>query len=333
MNKIFLYCLILLFLLGCNEKPAFSDARIVYVNDFEISQSLKGEKLDYIEHIGFMGCELMYPYLMLNLYKQANYVALYNLVERSYEGDFFTQGGGPEEFADFNILNQNNDSTFWVNDLYNRRLSEYVIKQDGDGVQMVRRNVVKYNHLSDDIYSVFVNGAHSPFYYKCFSIKEGVAIRKSSGGINIHPYNRKFTMSDMNHFTMLADCMKSDGTKMASLTGIFDQVDIVSLTSMEENLCLATTPIKSWESYENTSRDEYVYPYLSLPRCNDEYIATLHDDSGKKEFLIFDWTGNGVCRCFVDENLVDFAIDWERKVIYGVSDNEEIFVYDISFLK
>lgn len=333
MNKIFLYCLILLFLLGCNEKPAFSDARIVYVNDFEISQSLKGEKLDYINHIGFMGCELMYPYLMLNLYKQPNYVALYNLLERSYEGDYFTKGGGPDEFADFVILNQNNDSTFWVNDLGKRRLSEYAITQEDGKVQMVRQNIVKYNHLLDDIYSVFINDVNSPFYYKCFSVEEGVSIRKSLDATKIYPYNRKFTMNDMNHFTMLADCMKSDGTKMASLTGLFDQVEIVSLTSTEENLCLATSPVKSWASYENTSRDEYAYPYLSLPRCDDRYIATLHDDSGTKEFLVFDWMGNGICRCPVNENLVDFAIDWERNVIYGVSDDEGIFIYDVSFLK
>lgn len=65
-----------------------------------------GEKTICI--ICLFGCNLM-----LNLYKQDHYVALYNLEERSYEGDFFTKGGGPEEFADFVVLNQNNNSTFW----------------------------------------------------------------------------------------------------------------------------------------------------------------------------------------------------------------------------
>ena len=96
---------------------------------------------------------------------------------------------------------------------------------------------------------------------------------------------------------------------------------------------MATSPLKSWASYENTSRNEYTYPYLSLPRCDDRYIVTLHDNFGKKEILIFDWSGNGVCQCPLNENLVDFAIDWKRKMIYSVSDNEEIFIYDVSFLK
>lgn len=333
MNKIFLFCVISLLFCGCKEKSAFSDARIVYVNNYNMIQPLKGEKLDYIEHIGFIGCELMYPYLMLNLHKQSNFLALYNIVERTCEGTFFTQGGGPEEFVSFNMLNQINDSTFWVNDLGKRRLSEYAIKREGGDVKMVRRNIVRYDNLMDDIFTMFINGVGEPFYYKCFSVEEGVSVRNSSDEAKVYPYSRKFTMNDMNHFTMLADCMNSDRTKMASLTGIFDQVEIVSLTSTEENLCLATSPLKSWASYENTSRNEYTYPYLSLPRCDDRYIATLHDNSGKKEILIFDWSGNGVCQCPVNENLVDFAIDWKRNMIYGVSDNEEIFMYDVSFLK
>ena len=131
MIKFFVFFIISLFLYGCEKKSAFSDARIVYIKNYDMIQPLKGEKLDYIEHIGFIGCELMYPYLMLNLHKQSNFLALYNIVEHTCEGTFFVQGGGPEEFISFNVLNQINDSTFWVNDLGKRRLSEYAIKREG----------------------------------------------------------------------------------------------------------------------------------------------------------------------------------------------------------
>lgn len=301
--------------------------RIVYAEKFDVEKELVGERIDYIHHIGFMGCELMYPYLLLNLYKQENYIALYDIEQEKHIGDFFKKGEGPEEFMDFCILNRNNDSSFWVNDVLKKQATQYKISDDEE---VAIRKVLSLDYEMNEVYTLFIHEDTS-FTYKVHLWNEGVCFLNNRHTTKIFPYNKAHSRSELNNIMTLADCMKNDETKKASLTGTFDQMEIISLHNHpQESFCVTTSrDIKSWDIYKKKERSDLTDYYLSLPRCNDKYIATLHIDNGRKEFLLFDWEGNGRYKYQVKEDLVDFCIDWRRKVIYGTTSNEEIYKYQV----
>ena len=63
---ILLFCIVLV--CSCSNTTNISNGEQVFIDIFDNTYYLKGEKLDYIQSIGFYGCEIHYPYLFLNLY-------------------------------------------------------------------------------------------------------------------------------------------------------------------------------------------------------------------------------------------------------------------------
>ena len=103
-------------LCACKETNPISYGEVKRIKDYKVTKYLSATILEYVSNKGMYGCEVKYPYLFTNLANQKNFVAIYDLESKSYIGDFFNRGQADNEYIDFNILNQFNDSLFYVID-------------------------------------------------------------------------------------------------------------------------------------------------------------------------------------------------------------------------
>ena len=73
--------------------------------------------------------------------------------------------------------------------------------------------------------------------------------------------------------------------------------------------------------------------YISIPRCNDSLIFALYcnkEENGKKEFHVINWEGKALFKLFINEDLRDFNIDWQNGKLYGITNNDIVYVYDVN---
>ena len=131
----------------------------------------------------------------------------------------------------------------------------------------------------------------------------------------------------------LADCLKPDGKMIASLTGVLNQIDILNLEDSTQNFSVkmgdGPTSIEDIRQNRETLYDYYI----SIPRCNDSLIFALYcnkEENGKKEFHVINWEGKALFKLFINEDLRDFNIDWQNGKLYGITNNDIVYVYDVN---
>lgn len=326
---ILLFCIVLV--CSCSNTTNISNGEQVFIDKFDNTYYLKGEKLDYIQSIGFYGCEIHYPYLFLNLYNQDFHVAVYDIIKKKYYGDYFKKGPAPHEYIDFSFLNQANDSVVWINDAHRKKIKSYVLNQVNDSIHFTVNAELDYGNKKEDVFSLFVNQDFSIWEKRYDIEKMNLYFINSQRNNIVYPFHSNISRNDLNRIMTLSDGIKDDGTKIVSLTGIWDQIEIVDLINNKNNISVSTSQKRmSWENYQEKSNEELKEYYLSLPRCNDELILTLHNRDGEKEILLIDWNGNGIADFKIEEDLIDFTVDWKRQIIYGVTSDDNIYKYQFS---
>ena len=327
--KIIVGYIILLLLLfsSCEKKGNSFNGEIRYISQFRTTQHLKGEKLSYIQNIGIYGCDICYPYLLLNLGRQDSLVSIYDVEKKIFLDNMFTLGMGPNEFSSFVITQQYKDSVLVINDVHKQEISLVNL------FESVRSHNVKF------LKKISYEGMHEMVFYtdSLLWMKDVKQNRISYiCSDSLHPsqilYKEKISGSDLNHFLLLADAIKPDATKLVTLSGVLNQIDILSLDSdIGKNFSVTTSPemIRVSDLQESGYTDAFDY-FLSIPRCNDDYIMVLHvsSETQKKHLYMIDWEGNGIADYIVNEDLVDFCVDWKHHVIYGVTADEEVYVYE-----
>lgn len=313
---------------GCKQYGNSFNGNIKHIK-FPQEQNLKGERLHYINSIGFYGCDLNYPYLVLSLAKQEAQTAIYDLERKKFMGDYFHIGQGPDDFTSFVIINQNKDSLLGINDVYKRELKIINLYQTIKTQKIVYQQVLKYKeHNADNFIAL---NADSVLWVK--SYENNQLIYKHTDQIK-NMYADPLYRNTLNQMQTLSDAIKRDGSKIVSLTGILDQIDILSLTPGGDNISVTASADKTLPTIHEQQEEHFQNTtdfYLSIPRCNNDYIMVLYQSpqTQTKELQLIDWDGNGLCRYLLEEDLIDFCIDWNRKTIYGITDAEAVFKYDL----
>lgn len=318
--------IILMSLSGCYNKTENSfNGDVRYISSFDTVQSLSGEKLPYINSIGFYGCDLSYPYLMLSLAKQDSLLAIYDIEKELFLGNFFSIGSGPDDFRSFIITGQCLDSVITINDIYNKKLKMIRLPETISKKRAVYDNILEYESMHEMIFHI-----DSLLWMKNL-IDDKITYTSSKAGYPTKTlYKESIGKDDLDNMLLLSDAIKPDGNKIVSLSGVLNQIDILSLDSDIGNISVTTSNelVTFKQLQENKYKDVKDY-FLSIPRCNDRYIFALHisHDTNKKSLYVIDWDGNGVANYLLDEDIVDFCVDWNRNVIYGVTSSEEIYKY------
>lgn len=320
--------IVALLVVSCTHRVENSfNGKMRYLSGFGTVQVLSGEKLPYIHSIGSYGCDFSAPYLLLSLAKQDSLLGIYNVTKQVFLGNYFAIGAGPDDFSSFVIVNQQKDSLLMVNDVYKKELKIIRLVETVEQMQMVCLERLSYEGIHEMLFYT-----DSLMWMK--SIEDGEMTYTCSNPEYpaVSLYKERIGNLDLNHMLLLADAIKPDGSKLVSLTGVLNQIDILSLTSTDENISVTTA--KAPITFSELQDDKYEHAvdyYLSIPRCNDLYIIALHvsQDTRKKSLHVIDWQGNGVAEYLLREDLVDFCVDWKRQIIYGITSGEEVYAYQI----
>lgn len=329
MNKLLISLLLTITILwGCEKNNPITNGKQIRVQQFEKELVLTGKPLTFIESKGIFGCEVRNPYLLLNLFNQDNFIAVYDLVEGKFLGNVFTKGKTNDEYVSFDMVNMYHDSVFWTIDPIRRIVREFAYKPMAkDSSQLFKNTNTWTCNIKAELFSAFPNG-NMINTYKAFSTEEGLFYENVRTKKRINIYRQKISLNDLNRIKTLAESMKPDGSKIASFTGVWDAFDIVSLND-EQNYCIANTDeLMSWSDFNQMSDNDIPEHYLSIPRSNNDYIALLHRYAENLEILFFDWDGRAIAKCHVKEKLVDFAVDWTNLTIYGVDENDMVYQYE-----
>ena len=322
-------CFLLLCLLGCHPYPENSfNGTVRYIDHFPYEQELTGEKLPYIQSLAYYGCELVYPYLLLNLGKQDSLCGIYDLEQEAFMGNFFAYGQGPDDFNAFVITDMHNDSLLYVNDIYRHELKAIRLAPTVKEGKIMYEQIQKYEGIHEMAFCI-----GSLLWLKsCGNDRITYACQPEQAGAEKTLYKERIGDKDLNHINILADAIKPDGSKLALLPGVLNQIDILSLTSADENISATTaTKLPTLTALQEDNYADATYYYIGIPRCNDSCIMALHvhPQTQRKELHVIDWHGNALACLRLKEDLIDFCVDWERHRIYGVTPDEEVYRYDI----
>lgn len=330
-NHILSYIL-LLCLAACSSRHENSfNGTVRHIARFPVESVLEGEKLPYIQSIGFYGCDLVYPYLLLSLGKQDSLVGIYDVDKKVFLADYFAYGPGPDDFNSFVIVDLHRDSLLCVNDVYRREFRMIRLHQTVQSGRMVYEQRLKHEDIHEQVFYT-----DSLLWMKSADDNQIRYLCSDTTYPKKRLYKEEIGERDLNHMLLLADAIKPDGSKLVSLAGILDQIDILSLTSADENLSVTTSvrlpTLSQWQD------DDYAHVtdfYLGIPRCDDSCIMALHVDpeTKRKELHVIDWYGNALAKWQLREDLVDFCVDWDRSQIYGITSEEEVYVYSFQILR
>lgn len=321
--------IVLMSLSGCdNETENSFNGEVRYISSFDTVQTLSGKKLPYINSIGFYGCDVSYPYLMLGLSKQDSLLAIYDIEKELFLGNFFSIGSGPDDFRSFIITGQCQDSVITVNDIYNKKLKMIRLPETISKKCAVYYNTLEYEGMHEMIFYI------DSLLWMKNSIDDKITYTSSRVGYPIKTlYKESIGRQDLDNMLLLSDAIKPDGNKIVSLSGVLNQIDILSLDSEKGDISVTTSnelvTFKQLQKKQYKNVKDY---FLSIPRCNDKYIFALHisHDTNKKSLYVIDWNGKGVANYLLDEDVVDFCVDWNRNVIYGITSSEEVYEYNFA---
>ena len=309
------------------EKNSFN-ADIKYISHFPCEEELVGEKLSYIQDIAFYGCDLVYPYLLLSLGSQEFLTGIYDVDKKCFVRNCFAYGPGPDEFNSFIIIDIHKDSLLCVNDVYRKEFRIIRLDQTMLTGQMNYEKIVNY----EGIHEIVFYSDTLMWLKNCNNNKISYTSTNPAYPERVL-YKEKIGHRDLDNIRILADAINPDGSKLVLLAGILNQIDILSLTSADENISV-TTSSSPLPTLKDMQKDDYAHAtnyYVGIPRCNETCIMALHidDKTGGKELHAIDWKGNALACLKLKEDLIDFCVDWERNQMYGVTSTEEVYFYQL----
>ncbi|WP_106829739.1 hypothetical protein [Parabacteroides pacaensis] len=337
MKRLFLFISVfILFSCEIQEKNSFRGnmrCAVTFNKDIFLESKMDTE----IDTIGPLQIDFFLPYIITTVYRSPYFAKIYNDQLKEDLGYYFSKGLGPKEFLSFGILNQRQENPLWVQDYVNKRLYNIDLLETIKEKDASIKKRISYKEIEDPLQLFYFSD--SLFLIKSFENQKGLMyrwynpIQKNFVKNEILLYKEVLVQKDLNNIMTLADCLKPDGSKIASLTGSLNQIDILDLKDNRLNLSFTTgKQVITLQDVQEGRINDY---YLSLPRCNDHLIFALFQNkqnNNSKEIHVISWSGEPLYRLCIKEDLRDFNINWNTKILYGIDSNDIIYKYDISAL-
>ena len=323
---------------GCSgEKKNFFIGDIKLIS-FEKQCSIQGDHLN-IDSIGVSGVTILGQYLIVQIYGSNYLIQVYDLKTLSLIGNFLLKGHGPNDFGYIDIIKKEYPH-FWVQDRLYENIQLINIEDIIENKQAAAKKKLRYDNIVEPLNAFYIND--TCLLIKSFDVDKGLYYfyYNPQKGILSHEvimYNYPIT-SDILYTKMipLADCMKPDGTKIVSISGLSDQIDILDIHHPEKSISVTTTKYQyDYEHIKNIRGDEMQTFYFSYPYCSDKLVFALYENKDVSppnniELHIIDWEGNPVYNLSLDQRIGFFSIDFDSGFMYGVSEVEEkLYRYDI----
>jgi hypothetical protein len=344
MKNIRLFLLILFVVTAldsCSDKKNFGIGSIKTVR-FEKEYKVAGEHLN-VDSIGVNRVRVIDGrYLITGLYSQEYYARIYDLESLNLIGNFFRKGQGPDDFKQ-PILSQVRSPYLVIDDWGYRRIKIINIPESINNIdgRLSTRHTIKYSNaeIKDPEKVLYANDTllliksydrekETLSYFKYNPVKQKVTDE-------IMMYNYPIT-ADIRYknISVLADCIKPDGSKIVVCTRSLDQVDILDIVHPDKSISVTENDyLFDYEYVKSLGDDDRCFYCSSC--CSDNLICASYyggDVYGGNvmEIHIMDWNGNPVCKLILDRQIKNFTVDFDSGFMYAVSLGEErIYRYDI----
>ena len=336
MKKIIFFYLLLLFFCNCsnnNEKKNFFKGevkKIEFKNEFLIT----GERVN-IDTIGIAGVDVYPPFLIVKNYRLPFFTQIYRESDSFYLGDYFHKGEGPKSFLDFQIIKKRYPY-LWIKDSKKKQVSLINTKGFEDNSFEIEK-VYSFSKAIDPFNVFFIND--TCLLIKDFDVNKGLYYSKYNPqkeekiSNDYILYNYPITYPLMNKMLTLSDQVHPDGNKIVSITGIFDQIDIVNLKDSLLNISVTTSnDIIDYHAIKDKEDADLKEYYFSIPFCDENAIFILYrsQKSEQVEVHIIKWNGDPITKLLLNKNIRDITVDNSLNVLYGIeAETEYLYKFNL----
>lgn len=333
-------------LAGCTKKES-----TIFLNRptrtiaFNNTVELHGELIN-IEVLGASNLHIIDTFLLFQTPKLDQYYAIYTLNKFTNCGHFINKGQGPNDFStcltpihkieeDVSVLFYDYNS----NDIISMNLSETVKRQH----ETLSKTPIKIKDINNiyQIYPInkidyFVNFLDIDNLNQHYAIWNDENKKLLKNDIVLNSQN----ISIDNSYLLATYCRYNEKKKIyVSAMNFVDQINFHSIESNEKSFCISIsdhiTDIKDIEKIEMPEKIEY---YTDL-RSSDSYLFALYANQSRKDWAVnqrpakiqvFDWEGNPILEIKTKEKIIRFDIDANNNKVYGITEAEELYCYDLA---
>ena len=272
---------------------------------------------------------------------------IYNLKNNNKINECLTIGQGPNEFL-HPLIAQSMDENVWIFDKTAARLKEYnVLDLTGNHAPEPAKNIPLRNYSAEKV-SVLSNGNILASIHT--QHRAGFDIYDSNGifldSIGGYPEYTSGNMSDLEKIMSFRSTFTTNLTDRILISYLYtDLIEIYDFTGNclkrmrgPHQIDLAMEVMSSGGGYSARTVKGSTYKCYSSPvHAGDEvfvlYFGELWEDYKERNFkiIVFDWNGKPLRIYELDMPLFTFTVDYEQRIIYGISDFIEFRIIKFNY--
>lgn len=347
MKQTYIALFVFLLLTSCHSSdnpPVFMGKHPIFI-EFKKSVELVGELIP----IEVFAADNIFIIDTLMVFTTPALNTLYHAVstkDQMWVKSFVAKGEGPNEFENvlkpLSVEKNNNDILISFYHKARQGIFHYNLTQSFLRGKDLFQDTIPLGELTE--------------IYRAYQIDEEQAFVDNMDFININQHYSIYNWKDQHVVhtdRSLIPSLKDHGdTYLLATTTIFsksqlkyagammfaDQLNIYDLDNPEKSL--AITSSKSPASIGEASRTLMPFKkefYVDLREANN-FLYGLYADLGRKEWAngdrpavihVITWDGKPICKLTTKEKLVHFDINPENNTLYGLTEKQEVYRYDL----
>lgn len=342
-SSVFLFC-------SCSQKKDL-------LNEFEATYKINKSELNINpEHITSYGKMLLFEeegFILKEEFK-SDYLMQKIYLKKDSISPLLKIGNGPNEYTKIKLSQKNKNNTFWTIDMAKRNLVNMDLS--GNVIKEVKFPRTIFNAINFD--SQFIISGYTEDIEKSknsrFSILDSSGYKVKDFGI--FPDDKIETSNYTKLFAYQGNIAGNSINKRIAFATRFGA--ILDIYEINNNVIkLITNKHYYYASYEDKTKSNMTgvnynkdnkFGFIDICSTPD-YIYTIYSGKDFETFpnkdidylmsgniiLVYDWSGNPVCRLETNSNLMNICVDEKNTILIGLScdDDYKIYSFNLSHIK
>lgn len=341
------FCIFCQYLISCQKTTndnVFLASNTEFIT-FETSKKLSGERI-LVQNFGARNIHIIDTFIVFMTPQLDSLYSIVSTETYNHLGNYVNKGNGPSEFLfALEPLSSKKAENKTIMSLYNfheRKLIDFNITQSVElrsPIFMENNNikpmsgVYKVHQLNDEYLFVdYLNindlTQHYAKYHLASNELEDDFQAITSG----------LTDQSLSYLLATSTAFNLQKKKYVSAMKFIDQINFYNLDKplQSESFSIHENNLKM-EEVENIPMPDKMEYYVDL-RSDSSYVYGLYVNQNRKDWAmnekpgvihVFDWNGLPICELKTEEKLIYFDIDSKNKKLYGLTIDEDLFVYDL----
>jgi len=261
-------------------------------------------------------------------------------------GNFVTKGNGPLEqlgsFEPLSVFSTDSSTSISIYDFYTSRYYKWDLTNSMKCSAPVFTDTVRFSDMpglykihsldNEALFIDYINPSELNQHYAVYHIPSEKIIDDKAALISgITELSNSYLLTTSTSFSLA-------NRKYVSAMGFIDQLNIYDLERPEESKALTIHKKRmGMQEVERTPMPEKMEYYVGV--CsNSSCIYALYANQNRKDWAlnetpatiqVFDWNGNPLCELKTKEKIVQFDVDQNNRKLYGLTIEEDLYVYDL----